>query len=225
MISGIGSTDNTALLCITNRPAPSGGTSGGDWFAPDGTEVGSFSDMDVQGFGRNRAPMTVRLRRKNGTPEEGIYHCEVEDADFNPQTVYVGLYNSGGGNNGLTCCNTFALEVNNRDHTFLLIGIITISGDVTLTMNSGLNGLSPQFTLTCNSTGGPATTVTWTIGSETAMGIQKSLVVDGETAEYNHTLTVTGRLPGLYTCTVDNEVSPQDSESFTVEGTVVVVLS
>ena len=100
VISDIGSTNDNALLCITNRPATeSGGSnSGGDWFAPDGAEVGSFSDMDVQGFGRNRAPMLVRLRRKDGTPEEGIYYCEVEDADDNTQTVYVGLYNSGGGN-------------------------------------------------------------------------------------------------------------------------------
>ena len=42
--------------------------------------------------------MIVRLRRNTGTPEEGIYHCVVEDADNTPQTVYVGLYNSGGGN-------------------------------------------------------------------------------------------------------------------------------
>ena len=61
--------------------------------------------------------------------------------------------------------------------------------------------------------------------SETAVGTERSVVVDRVTAQYTHTLTVTGRLPGVYTCTVDNEVSPQDSESFTVEGTVVVVLS
>ena len=96
--------------------------------------------------------------------------------------------------------------------------MITIGGDVTLTVDSDLNGPSPQFTLTCISTGGPATTVTWTRDSETAVGTQISLVVDGVAAQYNHTLTVTGRLPGVYTCTVDNEVSPQDSESFTVEG-------
>ena len=90
---------------------------------------------------------------------------------------------------------------------------------MTLTVDSDLNGPSPQFTLTCISTGGPATTVTWTRDSETAVGTQRSAVVDGVTAQYNHTLTVTGRLPGVYTCTVDNEVSPQDSESFTIEGT------
>ena len=74
--------------------------------------------------------------------------------------------------------------------------MITISGDVTLTVDSDLNGPSPQFTLTCISTGGPATTVTWTRGSETAVEFRRSLVVDGVTAQYTHTLTVTGRLPG-----------------------------
>ena len=105
MISDIGSTDNTALLCITNRPATRGDdgrlTSGGDWFAPDGDRVGGIGRLstDVPGFGRNRGPMIVRLKRRNtGIPEEGIYHCVVEDADNITQTVYVGLYNSGGGN-------------------------------------------------------------------------------------------------------------------------------
>ena len=99
MISDIGSTDNTALLCITNRPVlPGGRNSGGDWFAPDGDKVGGLASTDVPGFGRNRGDMIVRLRRNDGTPEEGIYHCVVEDADNITQTVYVGLYNSGGGN-------------------------------------------------------------------------------------------------------------------------------
>ena len=100
MISDIGSTDNTALLCITNRDAPSGSSnSGGDWFAPDGVTVGVVASTTVPGFGRNKGDMVVRLRRNSVTePEEGIYHCVVQDADDVPQTVYVGLYNSGGGN-------------------------------------------------------------------------------------------------------------------------------
>ena len=77
--------------------------------------------------------------------------------------------------------------------------MITISDDVSLTVDSDLNGPSPQFTLTCISTGGPATTVTWTRDSETAVGTQRSAVVDGVTAQYTHTLTATGRLPGVYT--------------------------
>ena len=100
MISDIGNRDSTALLCITNRPVLIGSSnSGGDWFAPDGDKVGGLGSTDVPGFGRNRAPMIVRLLRRNtGTPDEGIYHCVVEDANNIPHTVYVGLYNSGGGN-------------------------------------------------------------------------------------------------------------------------------
>ena len=80
---------------------------------------------------------------------------------------------------------------------------------------------SHQFTLTCISTGGPATTVTWTRGTQTAVGERRSEVVNGVTAQYTHTLTVTGRTGGLYTCTVTNEVTPAGaSDTFTVTGII-----
>ena len=104
VISGIGSTDDTALICYTNRPA-SGANSGGDWFGPTGIVVGGLTvgTHNVPGFMRNRDPMIVRLLRNtatdppSGIPSEGIFHCGVEDATFTVQTIYVGLYNSGGG--------------------------------------------------------------------------------------------------------------------------------
>ena len=102
-ISDIGSTDDTALICHTNRPATfsGGGNSGGDWFGPSGIVVGGFTIgvSNVPGFMRNRDPMIVRLLRNTATdpPSEGIFHCEVEDDTDTKQTVYVGLYNSGGG--------------------------------------------------------------------------------------------------------------------------------
>ena len=91
-ISRIGSTDDSALLCHTNRP-PDGAHSGGDWLAPDGNRV---FDTDVPGVTRNRDPMVVRLRRTSGDPPEGIYQCTIDDA-LTPQIVHVGLYNTGGG--------------------------------------------------------------------------------------------------------------------------------
>ena len=83
---------------------------------------------------------------------------------------------------------------------------------------------SPQFILTCISTGGPTTTVTWTRGSQTVVGKRGIEVVNGETAEYKNTLTVTvtvtGRLGGDYTCTVTNEVTPAGaSDTLTIQGT------
>ena len=109
MISDIGSSDDdnvgTALICHTNRIANfsiHGGWryhSGGDWHAPDGTIVGDLGESTVTGFERDRRPMMVRLYRNPATdpPSEGIYYCVVEDDTFTDQTVYVGLYNSGGG--------------------------------------------------------------------------------------------------------------------------------
>ena len=83
-------------------------------------------------------------------------------------------------------------------------GDVTIPGGVTLTVDSDLNGASLQFTLTCISTGGPATTVTWTRDSATAMGDAVTVLDNAETATYTHTLNVTGRLGGLYQCSVSN---------------------
>ena len=75
-----------------------------------------------------------------------------------------------------------------------------------------------QFNLTCISTSGPATTVTWTRDSAPVVGLIDTVVVDGVTGAYNNTLLVTGRMEGLYTCTVSNAVSTQSSASLTVAG-------
>ena len=96
LISDIGSSDDNALLCHTNRP-PSGGphNSGGDWVAPNGVRV---NNDDVQGVARNRGPKVVRLKENTdisaGDPPEGVYSCEIKDNTSTLQTVYVGLYNS-----------------------------------------------------------------------------------------------------------------------------------
>ena len=100
----------------------------------------------------------------------------------------------------------------------IIVGDISISGGVTLTVDSDLNGASPQFTLTCISTGGLATTVTWTRDSTTVTEETETVLNDPVTAQYTHTLTMTGRLPGLYGCTVANIKPSGDFETFTVQG-------
>ena len=85
-------------------------------------------------------------------------------------------------------------------------------------MDSDLNGASPQFTLTCVSTGGPATTVTWTRDSDTVTEGTETVLDDRVTAQYTHNLTVTGRRGGLYTCTVANNKPSQDSAQLKLQG-------
>ena len=97
VISNIGTTEGTALFCNTNYLPDGGGNSGGNWYAPDGTRVGGLGSTDVPGFRRNRDPGLMRLIRDTGAPTEGIYSCTVQYDTMTLQTVYVGLYNSGGG--------------------------------------------------------------------------------------------------------------------------------
>ena len=77
---------------------------------------------------------------------------------------------------------------------------------------------SEQLILTCISTGGPATTVTWTRDSTTVTeGTTETVLNDPVTANYTHTLTVTAA--GVYTCTVaNNKPSSATSTGITVPG-------
>ena len=89
---------------------------------------------------------------------------------------------------------------------------------MTFSVDSNLNGTSPRFTLTCISTGGPATTVTWTRDSVT-VAEETETVFNHTTSQYTHTLIVTGRLGGLYTCTVANNKPSATSVDLHVQGT------
>ena len=93
------------------------------------------------------------------------------------------------------------------------IGDVRISGDIKFSVVSDLNGPTPQFTLTCISTGGPATTVTWTRDSTTVTEGTETVLNNPETAQYTHTLTVIGKYSGLYMCAVANKKPSHDSAS------------
>ena len=92
-----------------------------------------------------------------------------------------------------------------------------MSGNMKFTVDSDLSGASPQFTLTCISTGGPATTVTWTRDSVTVTEGNETVLDNRTTSQYTHTLTVTGRLGGLYTCTMANNKPSQALATLNVE--------
>ena len=101
-------------------------------------------------------------------------------------------------------------------------GAITTSGNMTFTLDSDLNGASPQFTLTCISTGGPATTVTWTRDSVTVTEGTQTTQFNGDNSDpqYTHNFTLTGGsgMGGLYTCTVANDRPSGASVQLIVQG-------
>ena len=90
-------------------------------------------------------------------------------------------------------------------------------------LTSDLDATTTIFNLTCISTGGPATTVTWTrygrvVTDDIAHDITSQVLIDGETATYNHTLMVTGRLEGMYGCNVSNNKPSSSSRMLSVVG-------
>ena len=208
----------------------------GDWFAPGSDTRLPFGNEEwPHGIYQDRQSQIVHLRRNNSAANEpsGIYHCVIptnavhDDSDPSVgETVCVGLYTGEGGtcaylNNTLvytTLCPMKILFVK------FILGVITIPGGILFTVDSDLNGVSLQFTLTCISTGGPATIVTWTRNSVTVTEGNKTVLDNHVTSQYTHTLTVTGRLGGLYTCTVANNRPSGASALLTVQGIHILYL-
>ena len=94
------------------------------------------------------------------------------------------------------------MQLANKEVNLLTAGDVKISGGITLAVD--IDGASPQFTLTCVSTGGPATNVTWFKDSTIPISNgSRTVLVNAATAEYIHTLNVT-KGEGNYICTVAN---------------------
>ena len=76
-----------------------------------------------------------------------------------------------------------------------------------------------SFFLTCNSTGGVASSVIWTRDGFLLDNTNPLVVTDASTLSYSSVLMVSGRTPGTYTCTIRG-TSDQDlgSANLIVQG-------
>ena len=106
-----------------------------------------------------------------------------------------------------------------------ITGSVTIQNNIVFTEDSDLNGATPQFTLTCISTGGPATNVTWTRNSDIVTEGTITVLDDPVPAQYTHTLSVTGRLGGLYTCNVSNNKPSYATMELHVTGICIYIIA
>ena len=160
----------------------------GQWYFPDGDPLQTKSGVGIYQFEPNMGSTRVDLRRRNDTNLPfGIYHCEIAvNGNADRATLYVGLYINKG---------KYLTEVIKGQFTIIIGGSISISGDIMFNPD--------QRTLTCISTGGPATTVSWTRYSTPVAEGTNTVLNDAVTANYTHTLTAT--IWGTYTCTVSND--------------------
>ena len=104
------------------------------------------------------------------------------------------------------------------------------SADITFTLESEANEDPPEFTLTCQSRGGPVTEVEWRRNGvrveEDSNNMISQIIVDtSRETVYNNTLRVRGREGGTYVCTVRNNAQDFfDSDILWDQGSATLVL-
>ena len=84
-----------------------------------------------------------------------------------------------------------------------------LSAVITFTLGSEANEDPPEFTLTCQSRGGPVTEVEWwrngvRVEKDSSHMTSQIIVNTSIITVYNNTLRVRGREGGLYVCSVSN---------------------
>ena len=188
---------NDSLHCVTdNSDCCTNGQ--GNWYDETGGEVQQGSDGDSNLYVTRGDGVVYLNRRRRGST--GMWRCDIPDSNGVQQSIYIYL---GTPTSGIHCiCNLYFLN--------LKTGQLK-SAVIYFTLDSEANEDPPEFTLTCQSKGGPATEVVWMRNGvrveEDSNHTTSQIIMDtsGNTV-YNNTLRVRGRVTEQWTfnCNVSN---------------------
>ena len=104
------------------------------------------------------------------------------------------------------------------------------SASISFTLDTEPNESPPEFTLTCRSEGGPATTVLWeregvTVQEDSDHETSQVIVDTSRNAVYENRLRVRGRREGgNYKCTVSNDFHSIISSNILLRGILIVMV-
>ena len=198
-VTDIGSIFMSALFCLTTRleccsesETPNAASVTREWYLPDGRPVTSASSP----FIKSRVSSAVSLHRDLFsfiTAPRGIYHCEIPDANGTSQDIYVGIYPQGYG------------EIKH----LLISSLFKILSHAASPSITSLLFDRNSTTLTCTSTDGPPTTVSWMVDGvpvNRSLYEQSQRLVDAERATYENVLfnNDVANFVGTFTCEVSN---------------------
>jgi len=95
------------LSCVSTLPSCCDGTSrAAGWFLPSSVPVNSSMAGGEQIYQSLSNDQTISLHRSSmaaGSFQEGLYRCEVPDAENVTQTLYVGIYPTSGEGELIIC--------------------------------------------------------------------------------------------------------------------------
>ena len=170
----------------------------GNWYLPGSeTAVPSHGDGGQSGFYRNRDLGKVRLnRRSEATSLTGLFRCTIPDSSGQNLTFFIGAYSNGDGE----------ILYYQKNFTYFAILHACLIGRPSV---QSLEIDRDNITLTCISSGGPATNVIWT---KQGTPVDENLfnrsqrVLDIANATYENVLSTNNRenVVGFFSCTVCN---------------------
>ena len=191
----IGEGLSDSLHCVTDN-SDCCSNEEGNWYDETGGEVQYRSDGDSTLY-FTREDGVVYLNRRTGG-SSGMWRCDIPDSNGVQQSIYIYL---GTPITGVWLCLWCSLSYS--------VGIFNRKSVISIHLESEANEDPPEFTLTCQSRGGPATEVEWRRNGvrveEDSNHMTSQIIVDtSRNTVYNNTLRVRGRESGRYVCTVRN---------------------
>ena len=205
---------NNSLHCVTDNSLCCNNGEG-NWYNFTGSVVqqGTNGDSDLY---VTRGDEVVYLNRITGG-SSGMWRCDIPDSTGTQHSIYIYLGTMAQGNEVILSRKSLTVSS-------IYSGRLT-SSVISLTLDSEPNEDPPEFTLTCRSEGGPATTVEWRrdgeIVQEDSNHMTSQIIVDPSiNAVYTNTLRVRGREEGRYICGVINDFPTTDSPSNIITATL-----
>ena len=166
----------------------------------------------------------IKLNRKSSSckPQTpGMWRCDIPDANGEMQSLYgyIGRANANGINNIFIYS-----RINiNLTKTGRLDGSVFIA----FTLHTNPGSSVPVFTISCQTRGGPPTTVEWSVNETRIEEVidhnTSQIVLDTYNVEYESRLLVKNRTSGNYSCSITNNIQFFLRQSFiTVNNSIII---
>ena len=195
-----------ALKCVTDSVNCCNNSAVGGWRDESGRPVYQGAD-GVTCLYVTRGDGVISLHRNCSDHTSGLWRCDIPDSSGEMQSLYI--YISDTKSHGML-------------HYFLwMLSLMWNTGQLNslvytnFTLHTELRASVPEFTISCRTHGGPATTVQWTVNGvpvqEDRYHETSQLILDTSlNSVYDNRLSVRGRRNGTYNCTIGNNIRDYD---------------
>ena len=149
----------------------------------------------------------ISLNRKLGCSDHtpGLWKCDIPDSSGEIQSLYIYISDDKKYGIPLIVCTYFLTFIHSNT------GQLNHSVDMFITIHTEFNARVPEFTISCRTHGGPATTVQWTVNrvsvqEDSDHEISQIILDTSLNSVYDNRLRVRGKRYGIYICSVSNNI-------------------